>query len=57
MALRPRAVEGGRQAAGHLGTGDDTQLSNELYDDEDDGEDNVAQVLDLRGPGTPEGRG
>jgi DivIVA domain-containing protein len=56
MALRPRAVESGRQAAGHLGTGDD-ELSTELYDDEDDGEDNVAQVLDLRGPGAPEGRG
>jgi DivIVA domain-containing protein len=57
MALRPRAVESGPPAAAHLGTGDDPRPTSVLYDDEDTDDDNVAQVLDLRSPGTPEGRG
>ncbi len=60
MALRPRAVESGRpQAAGRLGTGEASDGSGELYDEDEalDGDHNVAQVLDLRGPSAPEGRG
>ncbi|MGH9047139.1 MAG: DivIVA domain-containing protein [Acidimicrobiales bacterium] len=57
MAMRPRAVESGRApAAGRLGTGEP-----ELEGEEEasvDGDDNVAQVLDLRGPGAgPDARG
>jgi hypothetical protein len=49
MALRPRAVDGGRQAAGRLGTGEAPGgQSAELFNAEAD--DTVAQVLDLRGP-------
>jgi DivIVA domain-containing protein len=58
MAMRPRAVDSGRQAAGRLGTGEDD--SAEVYDEGDADDDTVAQVLDLRGPAAtvpPEGRG
>ncbi len=49
MALRPRAVDGGRQAAGRLGTGEASgDQSAEPFNAE--AADNVAQVLDLRGP-------
>jgi cell division initiation protein len=71
MAMRPRAVDSGRQAAGRLGTGEPGHDANSradsldegayLADDDDDEDDNVAQVLDLRGPSAaaapPEGRG
>ncbi len=62
MALRPRAVEGGRQAAGRLAAGEPARQggrSAEPFDAED--HDTVAQVLDLRGsnpaPVPPEPRG
>ncbi|MGH9008144.1 MAG: DivIVA domain-containing protein, partial [Acidimicrobiales bacterium] len=61
MAMRPRAVDSGRQAAGRLGTGEEDVA--EIFDDDEDGaadDDTVAQVLDLRGPAAtvpPEGRG
>jgi len=70
MALRPRAVDGGRPAAGRLGTGEPARPAAraEVYDAADEPEaeaeedaDNVAQVLDLRGSSAgsaqPEGRG
>jgi DivIVA domain-containing protein len=64
MALRPRAVDSGRQAAGRLGSGESRPAARreEPFDaDEAEGEpdDTVAQVLDLRGPSAvpPEGRG
>jgi len=62
MALRPRAVDGGRQAAGRLSAGEAGRSSSrpaDLYDAQN--EDTVAQVLDLRGsnpaPVPPEQRG
>ena len=65
MALRPRGVDSGRQAAGRLGTGEPGRPAPrrpEPFDTEEaegDPDDTVAQVLDLRGPSTvqPEGRG
>jgi cell division initiation protein len=68
MAMRPRAVDAGRpQAAGRLGSGEQPQQgrsraeSYENGNDSDEEGDNVAQVLDLRGPSAtsapPEGRG
>jgi len=70
MAMRPRAVESGRsKAAGRLGAGDQARQGRargEAYEDENEAveesdDENVAQVLDLRGPnaasGPPEGRG
>jgi DivIVA domain-containing protein len=64
MALRPRAVDGARAAAGRLGPGDarPTARRPEPFDGEDpedDPDDTVAQVLDLRGSSAapPEGRG
>jgi len=62
MAMRPRAVESGRaEAAGRLGTGDQSgQGADDDGVDELDDDDNVAQVLDLRGPNAtvpPDGRG
>ena len=69
MAMRP-AVESGRsKAAGRLGAGDQARQGRargEAYEDdneavEESDDENVAQVLDLRGPnaasGPPEGRG
>jgi DivIVA domain-containing protein len=63
MALRPRAVDSGRQAAGRLAAGEQTRSPgrrDEPFDAEDaEDDDSVAQVLDLRGPATvpPEARG
>jgi DivIVA domain-containing protein len=64
MALRPRAVDSGRQAAGRLSAGEPTRAvrRDELFDAEEaeaEEADDVAQVLDLRGAATvpPEGRG
>ncbi len=55
MALRPRGLDSGRPPAGRLTAGDDASSGGTLYDDEEPPDvDNVAQVLDLRGP---EGRG
>jgi cell division initiation protein len=65
MAMRPRAVESVRaEAAGRLGTGDQSRQGSDDFDDDGvdelDDNDNVAQVLDLRGPNAtvpPDGRG
>src|SRR5580658_5735571 len=58
MAMRPRAVDAGRPAAGRLGPGEQNRSG--LDDEGDEGDDNVAQVLDLRGSpansAPPEGR-
>jgi cell division initiation protein len=60
MAMRPRAVDSGRQAAGRLGTGEPARPGRPRDDrEEDEGDENVAQVLDLRGSpasAPPEGR-
>ena len=57
MAMRPRPVESGRQAAGRLGPGEPNRAGSE---DDDGRDENVAQVLDLRGSpassAPPEGR-
>ena len=65
MAMRPRAVDSGTQAAGRLGTGDQSRQGrgrgehDEAAEEGDD--DTVAQVLDMRGPNAasapPESRG
>jgi cell division initiation protein len=58
MAMRPRPVESGRPAAGRLGPGE--QARGRDGQDDDEGDENVAQVLDLRGSpansAPPEGR-
>jgi hypothetical protein len=64
MAMRPRAVESARaEAAGRLGTGDASRQGADDFDDgveELDDDQNVAQVLDMRGQNAtvpPDGRG
>jgi hypothetical protein len=64
MAMRPRAVESARaEAAGRLGTGDASGQGADDFDagvEELDDDQNVAQVLDMRGQNAtvpPDGRG